>query len=83
MTLFQLAPKFLSGSSTSPVLQPAHGFHSKPMPMPMRLLLRTQRTTTNEQDRRYAIPTLINTLFSAELSVAENHTQRHYKQLTD
>lgn len=30
MTSFQLAPEFLSGSSTSPVLQPAHGFHSKP-----------------------------------------------------
>ena len=26
----QLAPEFLSGSSTSPVLQPADGFHSKP-----------------------------------------------------
>ena len=30
MTSFQLAPEFLSGSSTSPVLQPANGFHSKP-----------------------------------------------------
>ena len=30
MTSFQLAPEFLSGSSTSPVLQPAPGFHSKP-----------------------------------------------------
>ncbi|KAH9968570.1 hypothetical protein BJV74DRAFT_868202 [Russula compacta] len=26
----ELAPEFLSGSSTSPVLQPADGFHSKP-----------------------------------------------------
>ena len=26
----QMAPEFLSGSSTSPVLQPANGFHSKP-----------------------------------------------------
>ena len=33
MTLFQLAPEFLSGSSTSSVLQPAHGFHSKPAQM--------------------------------------------------
>jgi hypothetical protein len=28
----QFAPEFLSGSSTSPVLQPADGFHSKPAP---------------------------------------------------
>lgn len=32
ISLVQLAPEFLSGSSTSPVLQPAHGFHSKPVP---------------------------------------------------
>ncbi|KAI9461919.1 hypothetical protein BJY52DRAFT_1257584 [Lactarius psammicola] len=30
----ELAPEFLSGSSTSPVLQPADGFHSKPPPPP-------------------------------------------------
>jgi hypothetical protein len=29
-TSCQFAPEFLSGSSTSPVLQPADGFHSKP-----------------------------------------------------
>lgn len=29
MTSFQLAPEFSSGSSTSPVLQPAHGSHSR------------------------------------------------------
>ncbi|KAH9177170.1 hypothetical protein EDB89DRAFT_2064794 [Lactarius sanguifluus] len=28
----ELAPEFLSGSSTSPILQPADGFHSKPPP---------------------------------------------------
>ncbi|KAN0141987.1 hypothetical protein V8E53_000449 [Lactarius tabidus] len=28
----ELAPEFLSGSSTSPVLEPADGFHSKPPP---------------------------------------------------
>ncbi|KAH9003714.1 hypothetical protein EDB86DRAFT_2270447 [Lactarius hatsudake] len=28
----ELAPEFLSGSSTSPILQPANGFHSKPPP---------------------------------------------------
>jgi hypothetical protein len=31
-TSCQCAPEFLSGSSTSPVLQPADGFHSKPAP---------------------------------------------------
>ncbi|KAH9009946.1 hypothetical protein EDB83DRAFT_2531025 [Lactarius deliciosus] len=31
-SLAKLAPEFLSGSSTSPILQPADGFHSKPPP---------------------------------------------------
>ena len=34
MTSFQLPPEFLLGSSTSPVLQPAHGFYSKRLIMP-------------------------------------------------
>jgi len=33
-SLPKLAPEFLSGSSTSPILQPADGFHSKPPPPP-------------------------------------------------
>ncbi|KAF8263145.1 hypothetical protein EI94DRAFT_619193 [Lactarius quietus] len=40
----ELAPEFLSGSSTSPVLQPADGFHSKPpAPAPDNTNARTSR----------------------------------------
>jgi hypothetical protein len=56
MTSFQLGPEILSGSSTSPVLQPAHGFHSKSAQATQcprqRAFLCTQRTPTSEQHRQ-------------------------------
>lgn len=39
----KLAPEFLSGSSTSPVLQPADGFHSKPPATDTTTSVRTSR----------------------------------------